>query len=400
LLIVDTKVRGPNSRAFMRCPDEGGLGGTVEIARRKCRTFLSTFCQLNYIKHGSSPTQCVVATPEVGHSPQAGPSTRESVVSIESCDLGSVNFLCSGRGWRPGDELHWGETPAWLRREIAGAGGCAVARPLLSSSPGGPPLAHFSQVALAPGVSLSHTPGVAGAPETSSIGERCRPGCDPAERPPGPVAALSRGPSCRPPPGSPLWRTPLSVLWPRRHCFWRTPSMAGVPETSPIGGRHWPGPLWCASSHCRGPCAGPCTHMSGSRVPGLRGLFCRPPSGSLFWRDFFSLWPPPNVSRLGPLPDQCHPPVPLSPLSRTLCPSPGSTKTSQTTLVLMTQKMWTRLDRTLQKSSTAPPPMGPLPLAMAPRPSPERQTSRPSPSLPCPRRRKLPDMSWDMSQTH
>jgi len=117
----------------MRCADEGGLGGTVEIARRKCRTFLSTFCQLNYIKHGSSPTQCVVATPKVGHLPQAGPSVRESVVSIELCNFESIIFLYSGRGWRPRNELHWKETPAWPHREVTGAGGCAVTRPPLSS---------------------------------------------------------------------------------------------------------------------------------------------------------------------------------------------------------------------------------------------------------------------------
>jgi len=206
------------SRAFMRCADEGGLGGTVEIAHRKCHTFLSTFCQLNYIKHGLSPTQCAVTTPGVGHSPQAGPRVHESVVSIELrsfesvlfCALGvagvletssigkkprpghterspgqvavlsrglfcrpfwgvsfgvlflacsgpeSVIFLHSGRGWRFRDELHWGEMPAWPRphRETTGAGGCAVARLLLSSFFGESLLAHFSQHALVPKVPL------------------------------------------------------------------------------------------------------------------------------------------------------------------------------------------------------------------------------------------------------
>jgi len=98
----------------MRCADEGGLGGTVEIARRKCRTFLSTFCQLNYIKHGSSSTQCVVTTPKVGHLPQAGSSVCESVVSIELYNSKSIIFLYSGRGWHFRNESHWGETPAWL----------------------------------------------------------------------------------------------------------------------------------------------------------------------------------------------------------------------------------------------------------------------------------------------
>jgi len=32
-----------HSRAFVQCADEGGLGGTVEIAHRKCRTFLSAW---------------------------------------------------------------------------------------------------------------------------------------------------------------------------------------------------------------------------------------------------------------------------------------------------------------------------------------------------------------------
>jgi len=164
------------SRAFMRCTDEGGLGGTVEIARHKCRTFLSAFCQLNCVRHGFSPTQCVVTTPKVGHLPQAGPRVHESVVSIELCSFESVLFytlgmagvletgsigkrrrpgcaersrgqvavllrgffchpfwevsfgvlflacsgsesiifLYSGRGWRFRNELHWKETPAWL----------------------------------------------------------------------------------------------------------------------------------------------------------------------------------------------------------------------------------------------------------------------------------------------
>jgi len=63
------------------------------------------------------------------------------------------------------------------------------------------------------GVSIFCALGVAGALETSSIGERRRPGC--AERLPGQVAALSRGPSCRPPLGGPPWRTSLRSLWPR-----------------------------------------------------------------------------------------------------------------------------------------------------------------------------------------
>jgi len=67
--------------------------------------------------------------------------------------------------------------------------------------------------------------------------------------------------------------------------------MAGVLETSSIGKRRRPGPCWCTFFHCRGSCMGPCTHMLGFRIPGFRGFFCRPFSGSLFWRTFFSmLW--------------------------------------------------------------------------------------------------------------
>jgi len=51
------------SRAFMRCADEGGLGGMVEIARRKCRTFLSTFCSWlkDKNKHGPRLSQDVIS---------------------------------------------------------------------------------------------------------------------------------------------------------------------------------------------------------------------------------------------------------------------------------------------------------------------------------------------------
>jgi len=145
----------------------------VEIARRKCRTFLSTFCQLNYIKHGSSPTQCAVATPKVGHLPQARPSVRESVVSIELCNFESVIFSHSGRGWRFRDELHWKETPAWPHREITRAGGCAVARlpgVVNGASPNGapapgdgtPPLPKASDLKTKPLTPLSEKAKIAG----------------------------------------------------------------------------------------------------------------------------------------------------------------------------------------------------------------------------------------------
>jgi len=103
----------------MRCADEGGLGGMVQIAHRKCRTFLSTFCQLNCIKHGSSSTQCVVTTPKVGHLPQAGPGLRDSVVSIELYNFDCKDkretfasndeylFFSKNRNDDPADESSW-----------------------------------------------------------------------------------------------------------------------------------------------------------------------------------------------------------------------------------------------------------------------------------------------------
>jgi len=98
------------------------------------------------------------------------------------------------RGWRPRDESHWGETPAWLRpcretrqRDCRGRWLCCCE-------------AIF--VILFRGVSF----GVAGVLETSPTGERRRPGCDPAERSPGQVAVLLRGFFCHPFLGSLFWR--------------------------------------------------------------------------------------------------------------------------------------------------------------------------------------------------
>jgi len=63
------------------------------------------------------------------------------------------------------------------------------------------------------------TLGVAGVLETSPIGERRWPGCDPTERSLGQVAVLLRGFFCRPFSGSLFWRTFFGMLWCRRCCF-------------------------------------------------------------------------------------------------------------------------------------------------------------------------------------
>jgi len=68
-------------------------------------------------------------------------------------------------------------------------------------------------------VSFFYTLGVAGVLETSSIGKRRRPGCDPVERSPGQVAVLLRGFFCRPLLGSLFWHTFFSMLRFRRCCF-------------------------------------------------------------------------------------------------------------------------------------------------------------------------------------
>jgi len=101
-------------------------------------------------------------------------------------------------------------------------------------------------------VSLFCTTGVAGILETSSIGKRRRPGCDPVGRLPGQVGQQGpwrnplgwaahdaffslRGFFCRTLSGSLFWRTSPSMLWPPRCHFLQTLSMAGILWTGPIG---------------------------------------------------------------------------------------------------------------------------------------------------------------------
>jgi len=90
---------------------------------------------------------------------------------------------------------------------------------------------------------------MAGVLETSPIGERRRPGHDPAERLSGQVVVPLRGFFCRTSSGSLFWRTFFGMLWPGRRHFFADFEHGWRPRDEPHWGETpaWP-PLVCLLS--------------------------------------------------------------------------------------------------------------------------------------------------------
>jgi len=141
------------------------------------------------MKHGSSPTQCAVTTPKVGHSPQAGPGLRDSVVSIELCNFESIIFYTLGvagvletsligkkrrPGYDPAERLS-GQVATTPQRDYRGRWLCRCEASFVVLYRGVSFGVLFLACSGSEGATFLQISSMAGVLETSSIGERRRP---------------------------------------------------------------------------------------------------------------------------------------------------------------------------------------------------------------------------------